>query len=33
MDYYKAQGKFHSVDGIGSIEEVTERLTKVFDKL
>ena len=33
MDYYKAQGKFHSVDGIGSIEEVTERLTKAFDKL
>jgi adenylate kinase len=30
MDYYKAQGKF---DGIGSIDEVTERLTKVFDKL
>lgn len=32
MDYYKAQGKFHSVDGIGSIEEVTQRLTNVFDK-
>ena len=33
MDYYKSQGKFHSVDGIGSIEEVTERLNKVFDEL
>jgi len=33
MDYYKAQGKFHAVDGIGSIAEVTERLTNVFDKL
>ncbi|MCF6133094.1 adenylate kinase [Flavobacterium wongokense] len=32
MDYYKAQGKFHAVDGIGSIAEVTERLTSVFDK-
>jgi adenylate kinase len=33
MDYYKAQGKFYAVDGIGTIEEVTERLTKVFDSL
>lgn len=33
MDYYKAQGKFHAVDGIGSIAEVTERLKGVFDKL
>ena len=33
MDYYKAQGKFHSVDGIGAIQEVTERLTAVFDTL
>ncbi|MEY2630990.1 MAG: adenylate kinase [Bacteroidota bacterium] len=32
MDYYKAQGKFHAVNGIGTIEEVTERLTNVFDK-
>jgi len=33
MDYYKAQGKFHAVDGIGSIAEVTERLKGVFDRL
>lgn len=33
MKYYKIQGKFHAVDGIGSIAEVTERLNKVFDKL
>ncbi|UPT69602.1 MAG: adenylate kinase [Flavobacterium sp. JAD_PAG50586_2] len=33
MDYYKTQGKFHSVDGIGTIAEVTERLTNVFNKL
>jgi adenylate kinase len=32
MDYYKAQGKFHAVDGIGTIEEVTQRLNSVFDK-
>ena len=24
--FYEAQGKFHSVDGIGAIEEITERL-------
>lgn len=33
MDYYKAQGKFHAVNGIGSIAEVTERLKEVFDRL
>ena len=31
--YYEAQGKFHSVDGIGSIEEITDRLTQVIDNL
>lgn len=31
MDYYKAQDKFHAVNGIGTIEEVTDRLTTVFD--
>ena len=30
MDYYKAQNKFHAVDGIGTIEEVTQRLSQVF---
>jgi adenylate kinase len=33
MDYYKAQNKFHAVDGIGSIQEITERLTQVLDNL
>ncbi len=33
MHYYDAQGKFHAVNGIGSIEEVTERLSKVIDNL
>ena len=31
MHYYKSQNKFHSVDGIGTIEEVTQRLTAVFN--
>ncbi len=33
MQYYKEQGKFHSVNGIGSIEEITERLSKVIAAL
>ncbi|QLE00579.1 adenylate kinase [Galbibacter sp. BG1] len=33
MEYYKDQGKFHSVNGIGSIEEITERLSKVIAAL
>ena len=31
MDYYKAQHKFYAVDGIGTIEEVAERLSLVLD--
>jgi adenylate kinase len=33
MEYYMQQGKFHAVDGIGSITEVNERLNFVFDNL
>ena len=33
MDYYKGQNKFHSVNGIGSIQEITERLSTVIDSL
>ncbi|WP_338409798.1 adenylate kinase [uncultured Flavobacterium sp.] len=33
MDFYKAQNKFKSVDGIGKIEEVTKRLSEVLDRL
>lgn len=33
MEYYKNQGKFYSVNGIGTIAEVTERLNQVFDSL
>lgn len=32
-DYYEAQGKYYGVNGLGSIEEITERLKIVFDKL
>jgi len=32
-DFYKTQGKFHAVNGIGSIEEITKRLSAVIDHL
>ena len=32
-DYYSAQNKYIGVDGVGSIEEITERLSKVIDSL
>ncbi len=32
-DYYSAQGKFHSVNGIGDITEITQRLSKVIDSI
>tara|TARA_R110000850_G_scaffold73760_1_gene161892 strand:+ start:18462 stop:19034 length:573 start_codon:yes stop_codon:yes gene_type:complete len=31
--YYKNQDKYYGVDGVGSIEEITERLSKVIDSL
>ncbi|TAI49709.1 adenylate kinase [Flagellimonas allohymeniacidonis] len=31
--YYEKQGKFHSVNGIGEINEITGRLAKVIDAL
>jgi adenylate kinase len=33
MDYYTQQGKFHAVDGIGQIQEITQRLSAVIDGL
>ena len=33
MDYYKAKNKFHAVNGIGAIEEITQRLRTVIDNL
>ncbi len=32
-DYYTAQDKYHGVDGVGSISEITERLSSVIDSL
>jgi hypothetical protein len=31
MGYYKEQGKFHAVNGIGSIDEITLRLSAIID--
>jgi adenylate kinase len=31
--YYQQQGKFHSVNGIGEIQEITRRLSAVIDQL
>jgi adenylate kinase len=31
--FYVAQGKFHSVDGIGSVDQITQRLTALIDGL
>jgi adenylate kinase len=31
--YYTAQKKFHSINGIGSIEQITQRLMEVIDRL
>lgn len=33
IEYYSAQQKFHAVNGIGSIAEITERLSNVIEKL
>ncbi|WP_136668886.1 adenylate kinase [Flavobacterium sp. H122] len=33
IDYYNQQGKFYSVNGIGAIIEITERLSQVIESL
>ncbi|HHJ10781.1 MAG TPA: adenylate kinase [Bacteroidetes bacterium] len=33
MDYYKSQGKLYPVNGIGTIEEVNERIYKILKKV
>jgi len=33
LDFYKKQGKYHPINGIGSIEEITQRLSNVIDVL
>lgn len=32
-EYYKKQDKYYGVDGVGSVEEITERISNVIDKL
>ena len=32
-EYYAAKGNYFGVNGVGSIQEITERLAKVFDTL
>lgn len=32
-DYYLGQQKFHSINGIGTIEEITTRLTSLIERL
>ena len=32
-EFYEKQDKYFGVDGVGSIEEITERLSKVIDQL
>ena len=32
-DFYEAKGNYFGVNGVGSVEEVTVRLSEVFDKL
>jgi len=32
-DYFNAQEKYYGVNGVGSIEDITQRLATVFDKL
>lgn len=33
IQYYKKQNNFHAVNGIGTIAEITDRLSKVIDNL
>jgi len=32
-DYFDAQNKYFGIDGVGSIEDITKRISKVFDQL
>lgn len=32
-DFYAAKGNYYGVDGVGSIEEITERLSNILDTL
>jgi adenylate kinase len=32
-EFYQAQDKYYGVDGVGSIEDITQRLSTVLDNL
>ncbi|SEB95110.1 adenylate kinase [Tenacibaculum sp. MAR_2009_124] len=32
-DFYHEKGNYHGIDGVGSVEEITDRLSDIFDKL
>jgi len=32
-EFYETQGKYHGVNGVGSIEDITERLVAIIDAL
>ncbi len=32
-DYFETQNKYCGVNGVGSVEEITQRISKVFDTL
>jgi adenylate kinase len=32
-DYFETQNKYYGVNGVGSVEEITQRISKVFDTL
>ena len=32
-DYFEAQNKYYGINGVGSIEEITQRISKVFNTL
>ncbi len=32
-DFFDAQNKYYGINGVGSIDEITQRIAKVFDKL
>lgn len=31
--FYQKQGKFHSINGVGEIQDITDRLARVIDAL
>ena len=32
IEYYNAAGKYHEADGVGTIEEIRERIFTIMDK-